>query len=200
MKKTFKGSMRIELTDYDTGQIKVFRIVRRDGELAILKDSKNKAFYAKIRKVNAPAGECLDVTGFNALFSHDLNLAQYMESTQDEKCGRPSKRARLNMTAVIDALNDNRTAREAARAVGVSLTTLRDFMREHGLKSPHRPRCGRQSSLSEADIEWIQKALFRHISIRATATAAGVSPTTMSKFVKKHGIIVPTGSKPKMKE
>lgn len=198
-KKTFEEGMRIELSDYDTGRLKFFRIVSRDGEHAMLKDSKGKAFYAKIRKVNAPAGECLDVRGFNALFSHDLNLAQYMESTQDEKCGRPSKRARLDKTAVVDALNANRTTRDAARAVGVSLTTLRDFMREHGLKSPHRPRCGQQSSLSEADTEWVQKALYRHISIRATATAAGVCATTLSRFVKKHGLIVPQGSKHKVK-
>lgn len=198
MKKTFEEGMRIELTDYDTGRLIFFRIVSRDGEHAMLKDSKGKAFYAKIREVKAPAGECLDVRGFNALFSHDLHLSLYSEATTDYR-GRPSKRARLDKTAVVDALNANRTTRDAARAVGVSLTTLRDFMREHGLRSPHRPGGGRQSSLSETDTEWVQKALYRHISIRATATAAGVCATTMARFVKKHGLIIPQGSKHKVK-
>lgn len=199
MKKTFEEGMRIALTDYDTGQIKDFRIVSRDGEHAMLKDSKGKAFYAKIRKVKAPEGECLDVRGFNALFSHDLHLNLYSEATTDYR-GRPSKQAFLNKEQVIAALKSTNNLHEAASVFGISATTLAQFMRTHDLKSPRKRIGHREPTFSDDDVVKVQKALLENISISATAQVFHCHPRTLSAFIKKHGIIVPQGSKHKAKQ
>lgn len=69
--KTFEKDMRIELLDYDTGRLDTFTIQSRNGTRATLIGGNGKAFIARIRAVKQPTGECLDLSGYNCLFSHD---------------------------------------------------------------------------------------------------------------------------------
>lgn len=70
--KTFEEGMKIELLDYDTGRIDTFTIQSRNGTRATLIGVKGKPFIARIRAVRQPTGECLDVSGYNCIFSHDI--------------------------------------------------------------------------------------------------------------------------------
>lgn len=197
MAREFKVGDFITLEDLYTSERLVCSIHSRDGERATLKTRQGKTILARIRRVKTPYAECLDATGYNAVFSHDE-----LKETGDcweWRTGRPRALKDGDIDRVRLAIMDSDTVSEAAGRLDISKTTLREYAKKHGLALPvHRHRGGGRRTFKEADIDRVQKALHQCVSIGEASSALGCSVPVLGRFARKHDLDIPCGRKGKL--
>lgn len=197
MAKEFKVGDIITLEDLYTSARMACSITSRDGERAALKTRQGKIILARIRRVKSPNAECLDATGYNAVFSHG-DLRETGDSWELRK-GRPSALKDGDIDRVRLAIMVSDTVVEAADRLDIGKTTLREYAKKHGLALPVQRRGGGRHTFTEADIDRVQKALHQCVSIGEASHALGCSVPVLGRFAKKHGLEIPCSREGKLK-
>lgn len=195
--KTFEEGMKIELLDYDTGRIDTFTIQSRNGSRATLIGVKGKSFIARIRAVRQPTGECLDVSGYNCIFSYDILPAREIAKSSMERAKPklpPSPKPVLNgrsplesmpIKRIKDALTMHKSAKAAAESLGCSIIGLVKFAKRHGLTVPN----GNPRKLTAVHIHQIMAMLASGISISQVGVKLNVADSTIHRFARDHDLV-----------
>lgn len=188
--KTFEEGMKIELLDYDTGRMDTFTIQSRNGSRATLIGVKGKSFIARIRAVKQPTGECLDVSGYNCIFSHDILPSMERAKPKLPPSPKPVLNGRsplesMPIERIKDALTMHKSAKAAAESLGCSIIGLVKFAKRHGLTVPN----GNPRKLTAVHIHQIMAMLASGMSISQVGVKLNVADSTIHRFARDHDLV-----------
>lgn len=186
--KKFEEGDRIKLEDLYTGRIEVFTITKREPKRAILTNANGRTKAASITQVRHPPCECLDVTGYNAVFSLDSRddvFSSSLMSDEERGMGRPPKMTAKDVPKVLAMRDAGVSTSGIAQEFGVSARSVRNFAHRHGVE------LNATITQSEATIKKVMQRRAEGACIMRIADEIGVSPASLARLVREHRIPLP---------
>lgn len=165
----------IMLEDLDTGKTCRYTIQSREEKRAILISKAGKIKRATILQVSIPNGECLDVEGFNAVFSQDIKDTERLDINKD-------------IDKLRELIEQGVTMGQLRGRFRVGWETLKRVMKENGFsaQTPADPRKREWVSSKSRELERhsdeIRKMIAAGESIAKIAQKFGVSTYLISHF------------------
>lgn len=182
MATKFEVNAVIKLADEETGHASEFKIIKRSATGVTLEDKYGSKTYGSIRITERPPGECLCVTGFNALF------IEYDVSGKSElkKVGRPTipPLRDENLGTVKRMIQDGYTVDRIATEFNTSHATVRAYLKKHNLET-----VGKHIKMTEADIPAVKRMIADGCTTVEIGSWFKASYQTARLFIIKHGLL-----------
>lgn len=175
MGKKFKESETVVLERWDNGRTERCTIKSRTESKAVLTGADGKPKYASIRPVRSPNGECLDVAGFNAVFTH--------RTAESSDGGLERARELIDEIRQLNA--EGRSIHFICEALGIYHQAVTNVMKENGIVPVY---LSRQTTFADHEVQTIKDMAAQGLSQAEIVKLTGMSINKVRTAYVKHGI------------